>query len=184
MGSLREGLARGNRIFFRMPRKGTLYAERSPWPGWVNAIFWGVVTLLCYAMLAGVDTDLPAGQRVIVAALIGGSSAAVHALLGGLTVQVREDSLLLHLGAVPLIRRTIPFSEIESFQAVRYHPIREFGGWGIRGAGKRKAWTARGDRAVALQLSGDRELLIGSDHPQRLEDRIRVAAGYRSLGPG
>lgn len=164
-----------------MPDERTLYVERSPWPGWVNAVFWGFITLLCYAMLAGYDTTLPAGQRVGVAALIAGAGGLVHTVFGGLTVRVRKDGLLLHLGSVPLVRRTIPFSEIQSLQAIRYHPIRDFGGWGVRGAGKRKAWTARGDRAVALRLAGERELLVGSDHPQRLEDRIRVALGSGSM---
>jgi len=158
-----------------MADERTLYVERSPWPGWVKAVFWGLIALICYAMLAGWDTTLPAGQRVVVATLIAGTGAAARAAFGGLTVRVRESGLLLHLGSVPLVCRTVPFDEIESLQAVRYHPLREFGGWGIRGVGKRKAWTARGDRAVALQLTGGRELLVGSDHPQRLEDRIRAA---------
>ena len=73
----------------------------------------------------------------------------------------------------------LPFSEIVSMESVKYHPIREFGGWGVRGWGKRKAWSARGDRAVALTLTEDRLLLIGSDHPQRLEERIRTVSNDR-----
>jgi hypothetical protein len=49
----------------------------------------------------------------------------------------------------------------------------------VRGWGKRKAWSARGNQAVALTLEDDRLLLIGSDHPRRLEERIRAAVGER-----
>ncbi len=167
-----------------MSDERTLYVERSPWPGWVDAVYWGLFTLLCFAMLAGWDTTLPPGQRVVVASLIAGVGVAGRAVFGGLTVRVRRDGLLLHLGSVPLVRRTVPFDEIESLEAVRYHPLRDFGGWGVRGTGKRKAWSARGDRAVALRLAGDRELLVGSDHPQRLEDRIRAAMGSGSMHRG
>ena len=76
-----------------------------------------------------------------------------------------------------MIRRAVAFDEIVSLESVEYRPLSEFGGWGVRGLGRRKAWTARGNRAVALRLTGDRELLIGSDHPKRLEERIRTLAG-------
>ena len=76
-----------------------------------------------------------------------------------------------------MIRGVVPFDEIVSLRSVEYRPIREFGGWGLRGLGRRRAWTARGKLAVAIELKGNRGLLIGSDHPKRLEERIRTLAG-------
>jgi hypothetical protein len=115
----------------------------------------------------------------MVVGAVAAMAVGVEVLLGGLTVIVRENGILMHLGTVPLIRRNVPFSDIVSLESVRYQPIREFGGWGVRGWGRRKAWSARGNQAVALQLDGDRLVLIGSDRPQRLEERIRMAAGDR-----
>ncbi len=158
-----------------MDRERTMYSERTPWAGWVRAIMWGAVTLSCYPLIAGWGTGLPFPSRALIVAAVVGSAVAIEILLGGLTVHVQESSIFLHLGKVPLVRRRVPFSEIVSMESVRYHPIREFGGWGVRGWGARKAWSARGDRAVALTLEGERLLLIGSDHPRRLEERIRHA---------
>jgi len=165
-----------------MTDERTSYTDRSPWPGFATAILWGVVVLSCYPLLAGWDTDLPFGARLSLVATIVGAAAATKAILGGLTVRVQETRLLLHLGSVPLVRKTVPFDEIESLESVVYSPIREFGGWGVRGFGKRRAWTARGNRAVRLVLTGGRELLVGSDHPHRLEERIRAVAGDRIGG--
>jgi hypothetical protein len=123
--------------------------------------------------------ELALFQRLGVAGAIVSVGLAIEVLLGGLTVLVQETRLFLHLGSVPLVRRRVPFSEIVSMESVRYHPIGEFGGWGVRGWGKRKAWSARGNQAVALRLEGDRLLLIGSDHPRRLEERIRAYVGDR-----
>jgi hypothetical protein len=133
-----------------------------------------VVVLSCYPILAGWDSDLPNGLRVPAVLLIVCLVGLVLLAVGGLTVLVQESRIILHLGRVPLIRRTVAFSEIVSVHSVEYRPLAEFGGWGVRGFGKRRAWTARGNRAVALRLSGDRELLIGSDHPKRLGERIRT----------
>lgn len=162
-----------------MDGERTTYTERTPWAGWVHAVMWGAITLSCYPVLAGWDTELPFPARVLIVVGVVAFAAAVVVLLGGLTVRIQPTGIFMHLGRVPLVRRRVPYSEIESLESVRYRPLREFGGWGVRGWGARKAWSARGDRAVALQLEGDRLLLIGSDHPQRLEERIRTAMRER-----
>jgi hypothetical protein len=136
---------------------------------------WGAIVLSCYPVLAGWGTGLAFGARLAIVGSVVTMVFLVEVLLGGLTVLVQETRILIHLGLVPLVHRRVPFAEIESLQSVAYRPIREFGGWGVRGWGKRKAWSARGNRAVALELSDERQLLIGSDHPQRLEERVRAA---------
>ena len=153
------------------------YTERTPWPGFALAILWGAISLACYPILAGWDHDLPPAARWSIVGGVVSFAALIQPVLGGLTVRVEASRLVVHLGAVPLARRFVPYDEILGMESVVYRPIAEFGGWGVRGFGKRKAWTARGDRAVKLSLSGGRELLIGSDNPQRLEERIRAVSG-------
>src|SRR5690606_36740581 len=99
------------------------------------------------------------------------------------SVRVDRDGVFLHLGSAPVLRRRVGFDEIEAVEVVRYRPLREFGGWGVRGWGRKKAWTVRGDRAVRLELTGDRMLYIGSETPQRLAARIRTIGGA-SFGAG
>ena len=176
--SLGEYFAAGNRNG-RMEKGATIYTERTPWAGWVRAVLWGAITLSCYPLLAGWDTDLAFLPRLLIVIGIVAFAAGIEVVLAGLTVHVRERGIFLHLGRIPLVRRRVSFAEIKSLESVRYRPIREFGGWGVRGWGARKAWSARGDRAVALQLEGDRLFLIGSDHPRRLEERIRAAMTER-----
>lgn len=162
-----------------MDDESTIYRERSPWPSWVGLIWWSAFGGAATAMIAGVDTDLGFTIRVLVAGSILGVAYFGQRALAGLTVLVQETRLFLHLGSIPLIRRSVPYDEIVDLRSESYRPLRDFGGWGVRGTGRRKAWTARGDRAVVLTLDGDRLLYVGSDHPQRLEERIRTAAGER-----
>jgi hypothetical protein len=153
------------------------YLERTPWPHWAEAIFWGALVLTCFATLAGWDTDLATERRAPLAAAILVGGLGLRWIVGGLTVRVDPEGILVHLGSAPALRRRVRFDEILSVDVVRYRPIRDFGGWGIRGWGKTRAWTARGDRAVRLRLTGDRELYIGSDVPHRLAERIRTIGG-------
>ncbi len=153
------------------------YTERTPWPHWADALFWGALLITSFATLAGLDSDVPDAARIPFAAGILGFGLTLRWVVGGMTVRVDGTGLLIHLGRVPLLHRRVSFEEIEAAEVVRYHPIREFGGWGIRGWGKKKAWTTRGDQAVRLHLTADRMLYVGSDVPYRLAERIRTIGG-------
>ncbi len=166
-----------------MSEERTSYSERSPWPGFVTAVLWGSVILSGYPILAGWGNDLHLLIRLSIVAGIAGLAVGLTLVVGGLTVRVQETRLLIHLGSVPLVRKMVPYEEIVGLESVVYQPLREFGGWGVRGFGKRRAWTARGNEAVRLDLAGERVLLVGSDHPHRLEERIRTVAGDRLGGP-
>jgi len=62
----------------------------------------------------------------------------------------------------------VALSNIARAQAVVYRPIRDYGGWGIRGFGNRRAWNVRGDRGVLLVRRDGSTLLIGSQRPREL----------------
>ncbi|MDH3270006.1 MAG: hypothetical protein OEN56_01660 [Gemmatimonadota bacterium] len=157
--------------------ESTTYRERTEWPVWANAIYWGAIIGVSVLMLSGYDTEMGLLARMAVAGGIVAVGWVVHGAINGLTVLVQETRLFVHLGSVALIKKAIAYGEIVGLESVTYKPFAEFGGWGRRGVGKKQAWTARGDRAVVLTLTGDRLLYVGSDHPQRLEERIRTTAG-------
>lgn len=75
----------------------------------------------------------------------------------------------------PLLKkgRTIAKEEIEGFEVRQYHPIREFGGWGIkprvRLLRRKKAgisYTAYGRTGVQLWLRNGKKILIGTQRPE------------------
>lgn len=166
-----------------MTEEKTMYRERTPWPTWVATIFWVAIMGVVAPLLAGYDTDLPAATRGLLALGVVALGAGLARIIGGLTVLVQETRLYLFLGSWPVIKRVVPYDQILNLHSTEYSPLGEFGGWGARGVGKRKAWTARGNQAVVLTLTDDRELFVGSDHPQRLEERIRTTAGDRLGAP-
>lgn len=155
-----------------------VYRESSPWPGWISIIFWGTIVLSLISVLF-VDGE-PERERLLGAAAVGGVGLLVQWLVAGLTVRLHGDSMTVGIGSSGLISRQIAYADIARLESVRYSPLREFGGWGIRrGRGGKSAWTARGDRAVVLHLRDGSQLYVGSDHPHRLEERIRAVAGSR-----
>jgi hypothetical protein len=56
-----------------------------------------------------------------------------------------------------------------------YSPLREYGGWGIRGPRKRRAYNVSGDEGVQLVLVDGCVVLIGSQRANELADPIAPA---------
>jgi hypothetical protein len=90
-----------------------------------------------------------------------------------LIVTVADEVIDIHYR--PLTRRTIPMTEVTHSEARTYSPLREYGGWGIRGMGSNRAYNVSGDRGVELTLLDGRKVLIGSQRADALADAIAAA---------
>lgn len=92
-----------------------------------------------------------------------------------LTTEVRDDALYVRFFPFHRSPRRIPWSDIESVDAVHYRPLRDYGGWGIRFAKGRLAYNVSGSEGVRLSRPGQRELLVGSQQSYDLARAIRDA---------
>ena len=89
-----------------------------------------------------------------------------------MTTTVTRDGLRVRYW--PLITRTVFMSEIKTFAACQYHPIRDYGGWGIRwGFGRGMAYSMSGHDGVQLELHNGRKVLIGSQQATDLQAALR-----------
>jgi hypothetical protein len=69
-------------------------------------------------------------------------------------------------------KRRIPLCQVRAARAVEYDPIRDFGGYGFRSGPRGRAYIARGNRGVELELQDGRKILVGSQDPARLAECI------------
>lgn len=154
-----------------------LYREVTGWSLWVYLLIWGVMIGSALLVLAapGETGDWTDPGRLWSAAATIGVLGVIQYVFGGLTVVVHTDGIRVGLGKGWPFRTWLPLSEIQEMESVTYRPLREFGGWGLRGSRMKRAWTARGNRAVVLSMTDGRRIYIGSDEPSRLEGRIRMA---------
>jgi hypothetical protein len=158
-------------------RRRPIYKEWSPWPGWIQIVFWGSLVLGIVAVVESPDMARPQRLAAVTFMLVAG--ALVQWLVAGLTVRLYRDEMKIGLGTAAAISKRIRYEDILRTESVRYSPLREFGGWGVRFRGRKRAWTARGHRAVVLHLVDGVQLYVGTDHPYALEERIRTVGGTR-----
>ena len=91
-----------------------------------------------------------------------------------LIVKVKEDGI--HIRFFPLHSRLILFKNLKSYEVRQYRPILDYGGWGIRWRpGKGWAYNVSGNRGVQLELADGKQLLIGSQNPEKLAQMIGKA---------
>lgn len=102
---------------------------------------------------------------------------ALPALFLLMKLQVETTPEGVHVRFRPFLNRLIRYEEIESAVAQTYSPLKEYGGWGIRGWGKRVAYNARGNEGVLLTLKNGGTIMLGTQKPSDLESAIR--AGLR-----
>ncbi len=95
-----------------------------------------------------------------------------------LVIDVRDDGVWLRFA--PLTRRMIPFAEIDRCEAMDYQPLRQYGGWGVRGLGSNRAYNVSGSQGVRLHLRSGDIVVIGSQRPQDLA--LAIDSGVNKSG--
>lgn len=159
-------------------REALLYREYSPSPTWARVLLWLAVAGGAVAVLREPDMAGFAGGALVAGLMLFG--IVLERFLFGLTVTVHRDRVRFGLGRGGPIAGEVRYERVARLESVEYRPLRDFGGWGVRGSTNRRAWTASGHQAVVLHLHDGRQIYLGSANPRRLEERIRAAMAVAS----
>ena len=92
-----------------------------------------------------------------------------------LRLEVRLGDSRIYIRYFPLVKREVALLDIDDFEARVYNPLREYGGWGIRGGSLRRAYNVYGKGGVELTLRHGSKVLIGSQRAEELAERISRA---------
>lgn len=96
-----------------------------------------------------------------------------------LVTEVRSDGLYIRFFPVHLSFHRIPLEDLTQFEARTYSPVREYGGWGIKGDRKGRAYNVSGNRGVRLDYANGGHILIGSQRADELAEAIGKVVGTR-----
>ena len=99
------------------------------------------------------------------AALIG---AGIFTLSSRLLTEVGSSGLCVQFKPLHRRARLIPLTDATRIEAINFSPLRDYGGWGIRGGKKRRAYIMRGRAGVRITFADGRTLLIGSQRANEL----------------
>jgi len=155
-------------------------------PSWIWPIVIFAAGLMWYGFFEQVVGGRPFGDNpgpdwvIWMSWLLAGVGLPVFIVVARVIVTVGKDEVTIRW--LPLWTRRVPLSDIELCEVRKYSPILEYGGWGIRYGGPDRGWayTLSGNRGVFLRTVSAKNVLIGSEHPERLAAAINAAGPTRS----
>lgn len=122
--------------------------------------------------------DRPMSDARLILTAIFGSALAVGLpwLFHAMKLVVRVAGGYLQVRFFPFVNRRVPLEQVAHREARIYHPLREYGGWGIRYGGRPRGWayTVSGNSGVQIELKNGERLLIGSRRADELVEALTI----------
>ncbi len=152
-----------------------IYREEQ-WFGWWIYAALGLISALAWVVLLDRTSGRPdlwlglhgRAFKILVAAGVLIPPTLVVAALRMVTL-VTPTEVRISFGLLNTFRRSIAAEAIARVEVVHYHPIRDYGGWGLRfGRDGERIYNARGHRGVRLYLRDGSRILVGSQRPEEL----------------
>ncbi len=92
-----------------------------------------------------------------------------------LTTEIKYKGIFLKFFPFHLKGKFFPFEEIEKVELLKYNPIKDYGGWGIRYGKSGWAYNVRGKIGLMVYFKNGKKILIGT---QKGEEIINVISPY------
>lgn len=77
-----------------------------------------------------------------------------------LIYSITEKSIIINFA--PFLKKTIQINDIVGISIIKYRPLKDYGGWGIRIKNNITAYTIGGNTGILISLKNKEQILIGS----------------------
>ena len=90
-----------------------------------------------------------------------------------LETKITEQGVYVRMFPLGFSFKFYPFSNMLAYYVRKYHPVREYGGWGYKGRHNNRSLSIRGDRGLQLEFPNGNKLLIGTQRHQELLEVLK-----------
>jgi hypothetical protein len=143
---------------------------------WIWLVMLGLNGLAWYGLVQQLILGIPFGNNpmsdqwlILFAAFMLVLSLFLFSI--NLETIITEAGIKVRLWPLHLKYRFFTWDQISNAKIRRYHPLLEYGGWGIRLGIKGKGWAYNlsGNYGLQLQFKNGKKLLIGTNKPTEIE---------------
>lgn len=92
-----------------------------------------------------------------------------------LITEIRSNGIYLKFFPFHFKWQVFLFEDIKKAELIKYSPLKDYGGWGIRYGKKGKAYNTKGNMGIMLEFKNGKNLLIGT---QKGEEFINTLSPY------
>ncbi len=136
---------------------------------WLYILLFVIFTVLLYHYINIIISDTAAGIYAFSIAMLVFLVVAYILLFSQLKTRIDSKGIEVYFHPFPFTRKKYTWNEIKSAFVREYSPISEFGGWGIRGLGKNKAYNTSGRFGIQIVTNAGKRFLIGTQHPEKVK---------------
>ena len=90
-----------------------------------------------------------------------------------LETKITEKCVYVRLFPLQISFRSYAFSEMSAYFVRKYHPVREYGGWGLKGTFNNRALNISGNQGLQIVFKNEKKLLIGTRRPQEIMEILK-----------
>ena len=136
--------------------------------------------MLAMAVFAPFPDDAPAAVAWGLKAMLLFFGVLTIVMTPGVRLKAFPEYIDVRYGITPWIGFRLDNDKIVSIRAVEYNPMKDFGGWGIKGGfGEWKGWTAFTasitNKALAIETT-EKKYLVGCPNPEEAETMLKNIA--------
>jgi hypothetical protein len=89
-----------------------------------------------------------------------------------LETKINQEGIYFRFFPFHLKFQSYPWKDITAKSVIRYSPLMDYGGWGIRGIGRKKAFNVSGNKGLQLVLANGNRRLIGTQKLAEMEKAL------------
>lgn len=163
-------------------KKGLFFEERQKFTQWwIWLILLGFDVMYSVAVVQQVFMGSQFGKKPASNAVLLLSLAAmllITAVFYSFKLETRIDSEGIHVKFFPFhfSFRSYPWEKIRNCYVRKYKPVREYGGWGLRGLGDNRALNVKGNMGIQIEFADGKKLLVGT---QKFDEASKVLTSLK-----
>lgn len=96
-----------------------------------------------------------------------------------LQTMIKDDGIYVRLFPIHFSYKHYRWDDLEKIYVRKYNPIMEYGGWGLKGTAKNRAFNLKGNIGLQLVFNDGKKILIGTDKQTELTEILISLKKYR-----
>ena len=89
-----------------------------------------------------------------------------------LETRINAEGIYTEFHPLPIFQKKFKWNDISKCHVRKYSALTEYGGWGIKGFGKAKAYNVSGNKGIQIITTEGYKFLIGTQKPKEAQKVI------------
>ncbi|MCM4159755.1 hypothetical protein FHG64_15525 [Antarcticibacterium flavum] len=132
---------------------------------WLYAILGAVLVIILLAIYKNTDGFMDFNNPLLILGLLAATLPIALVLWMQLKTRIDREGIKVVYLPFGSSKKFFPWEEIEECYVRKYNPLLEYGGWGMRGIGNKKAYNASGNLGIQIVTRDKKNFLIGTQQP-------------------